>query len=74
MESHTVSGEYSRAAFLREWRGDDAARLLDLVRVSDDLANQFSAHQLRTVGECERFIRSTYAPRRDCSDWSWGTE
>lgn len=50
------------AAVLRDWRVDDGARFLDLVRASDDLAHQFGAEQLMTAADCERFIRSNYAP------------
>ncbi|WP_315280295.1 GNAT family protein [Kocuria carniphila] len=53
------------AAFLRDWTVDDAARLLDLVGASSGLRNQFGAQQLTTVGECEQFICSTYAPGQE---------
>ncbi|WP_369065736.1 GNAT family N-acetyltransferase [Kocuria carniphila] len=52
-------------AVLRDWKVDDAPRLLDLVSASSDLWNQFGNQQLSTVGECERFIRSTYSPGQE---------
>lgn len=62
MEVDRSSGASPPLALLRDWRPDDAARLLELACASHDLRNQFGDRQLTTVEACEQIIRSAYAP------------